>query len=136
MKWILPTLCLPLLAACTSNPRVSDGVIGYTLEAGPDGMLVVYADEASEGEQATLLKIAAICSQRNGNTVSPEQLRISGQSLYEREIFVAIPVPTSISPAISGPPGSRMTQQIVVQEQRIPNTLNIREISAYCPNKP
>lgn len=133
MKWIFLALSLPVLAACTSTPRVSDGVIGYILKPASDGLQVVYADEADEGEEATLLKIAEICSKQTDTTVLPEQLRITDQSLYEREIFVTIAVPTATSPTISGPPGSRMTQQVVVQQQRIPDTLKVREISAYCP---
>ncbi|MDX1457334.1 MAG: hypothetical protein R3276_07070 [Marinobacter sp.] len=133
MRWNLFALIIPMLAACNSTPKVSDGISGYILTNTSAGLLVTYSEEASAGN-TTLTKIAQVCAQQLDTPVEVTDLTIKSHRTYNQELHIQILVPVTSGPVSLNAPFTP-SQQTESQRQEIPSVIKFQEIAALCPSQ-
>lgn len=124
-----------LLSACMSGPRPYDGVIGYRIQAMPEGLAVSYVDEAAASPAKVLRRIHRLCADRLGADPASVVVTVAGSRQFQQEVPLSVPVVVGIN---SSGVGSSMKGAGGVQtsartfQESVMRTMELRRTEADC----
>lgn len=91
-----------LLAACMSGPRPYDGVIGYRVQATPEGLAVSYVDQADASPAKVLRRIHQVCADRLGGDPASVVVTVTASRLFQQDVPLSVPVVVGMNSSGAG----------------------------------